>query len=108
LKELEKESHIDYTINPPKKINQEVFLRDVKRLWRVFWEKRKKEIENKESSKMVSFKWRQLGYKLGQIEKRNKLHKHLCDELLPYVERIVNEIKKEELSWIEKQLKEVK
>jgi len=47
------------------------------------------------SQKMIDFKWRQLGYKLGQLEKKYNLDFHLCDEILPYVERIANEVKKE-------------
>lgn len=48
------------------------------------------------SEKMLNFRWRQLGYKLGTLEKRHKLDFHLCDEILDYVERIQQEVIKTE------------
>ena len=40
------------------------------------------------TEKKVSQYWQQLGTKLGKIEKKYKIDAHLCDEILPIVEKI--------------------
>lgn len=40
------------------------------------------------TEKKVTQYWKQLGSKLGEIERKYKLDMHLCDEILPIVEKI--------------------